>query len=475
MRIKFKQKSTRAVLGLMYIVLSLPILTSCNELVDVLLPPEESLPCTPTPPSIGVSAQTVGENYNPLLSFDYPHVPGRLLVYKRTPEANLSSIEKLGKIRLLSQENQNALIVEASSEEEAQKFAKTLVSTNQFIVQPDYIYYPLDAPNDPYYYQAPAGAIPLALAYTKIGIEGLWSNMPKNFLCTPLVAVLDSAFNVNHPDLKNSLTEGYNATPDGLGIRDLSPSPPPSGAVDTGESSHGQAVAGLIGATANNNEGIAGVGLNKVKILPIKVFYWERVSRWSNDYAYITTSSVLAGAIDYATQSGATVINMSLGSPTPLDPIVQTTIQQARNRGVVVVAAAGNLGDPELMYPARYPEVIAVGSVNTSEVKTSYSNYSTTQSNLFVTLGGDEGELIPSLSYNGYGSWAGTSFSAPQASGAIALYMGAYASLRKRTPPPDQVLNCLKATSSNKGRYEPETGYGLIQAMKFLEDSTCMR
>lgn len=188
-----------------------------------------------------------------------------------------------------------------------------------------------------------------------MNLQAAWNAMTtSSWVCTPVVAVLDTAFNPNHPDLKDNLLPGRNLTPDGLSQDDLRPSSPPNGINHTeGEPDHGQAVAGLVGATADNGKGIPGVGLNQVKVLPLKVFFWV----WDSDvkgYLYSSTSTVLSSAIRYAADQGANIINMSLGSLVPLDMVVQNALGYALSKGSLPVAAAGNDGIDGLRYPARY-------------------------------------------------------------------------------------------------------------------------
>jgi subtilisin family serine protease len=235
-------------------------------------------------------------------------------------------------------------------------------------------------------------------------------------------------------------------------------------------------VAGLVAATANNYQGIPGAGLNLVRVLPLKVFYWTTGG-------YGSTSDVLATAIRYAADRGAVVVNLSLGSPTPMDVVVEEAITYALSRGTLVVAASGNEGRNGLYYPAAYPGVLVVGSAKLDGTRSDFSNYSTTPADLVLAAGGNRspaqtlwslalGQDYPYYQSLGpYAQWAGTSFAAPQASALAGLYVAKHYTLYGRSPTPDQIRLCLTQTASNGGNYDPQTGYGLLRADRVMADT----
>jgi serine protease len=360
--------------------------------------------------------------------------------------------------------------------------AKALLQAGARWVQPNYLYFPLYVPNDPLYMSSDSSA--LQPYYQATFLEAAW-DLLGSLPFTPVVAVLDTAFNPTHPDLQPSLLPGRNLTPDGLPPGDLSPSPPPQGYAYTAKKDnpdHGQGVAGLVAAVADNNQGIPGVGLNRVKVLPLKVFYWVRES--FSSYSYSSTSDVLASAICYAADQGAAVVNLSLGSPTPLDGVVQGALGYALSKGTLPVAASGNAGANGLYYPAAYPGVLAVGSAKLDGTRSDFSNYSTALADLVLAAAGNSnppqtlwslalGQNYPYYRTLGaYAQWAGTSFAAPQASALAALYVAKYYARYGRGPSPDQIRLCLTRTASNGGSYDPQTGYGLLQADRVMTDTT---
>jgi len=265
---------------------TLVLLTGCIGLTPSTpsssLPPTPSALCSPTPSPTALSALSLSPQG--FADFSPPHVPGVLLVLPGSLQAQALKAEAVLPGGLLK-----VKVPEGQEELEAKK----LLSAGARYVQPDYIYHPLLVPNDPYYAKPPR-EMPLATAYKAIGVEAAWDQLG-TLPCAPVVAVVDTAFNPNHPDLAANVLPGRNFTPDGLAQDDLSPSPPQQAGQD-----HGQATAGLVGGVAGNGIGIAGVGLNQVKVLPLKVFYWV-------EGQYVATTSTVAQALRYAADQGAVV------------------------------------------------------------------------------------------------------------------------------------------------------------------------
>jgi hypothetical protein len=153
--------------------------------------------------------------------------------------------------------------------------------------------------------------------------------------------------------------------------------------------SHGSHVAGIAAAATNNDIGIAGVGWSSsvgslkacfeyyIDLLP-PLGYWVIVG--------ICPVSSSAAAITYAADQGYHVINMSYasdavdenGDPLGLGGISQAeqdAVNYAWDKGVVVVAAAGNNNDTAKLYPAAYDKVIAVGATDRYDDRASFSTF----------------------------------------------------------------------------------------------------
>jgi len=145
------------------------------------------------------------------------------------------------------------------------------------------------------------------------------------------------------------------------------------------------------------------------RIMPLKAFA-------SDGTGY--TSDIIR-AIVYAARSGANVVNMSFSRRTPSNEL-KRAIDFAASRGVIAVASAGNDGQPTLMYPAAYDNVMGVASTADDDARSSFSNYGATL--VWVAAPGEG--IITTYPWGTFaGAW-GTSFSAPMVSGAAALLVG---------------------------------------------------
>lgn len=240
---------------------------------------------------------------------------------------------------------------------------------------------------------------------------------------TVRIAVLDSLIATEHPDLQQNLhlQDAYNVLKQSQDVSDY------HGRTSLIPSSHGTHVTGIIGATTNNARGIAGIswGAN-VEIIPIVVLDENNRSSLSN---------VIAG-IDKAIELDVDIINMSLGANLnrPYDHLLYNKIREADAAGIIMIAAAGN--DNQLLYPAGYPEVIAVGAT-TREYQ--IADYSAADGVTLFAPGGaraDPGGGIYSTdlvepSGDGYSAGRGTSMAAPHVAGIAALVKGTYPNIIK--------------------------------------------
>lgn len=203
-----------------------------------------------------------------------------------------------------------------------------------------------------------------------------------------VVALLDGWPDPNHPALRERLLPGY----DPLTDRVLPlPGPPPD--------PHATAVASLL-AGQGPVYGLA----PKAKLLPIWVFQPEYLGDF---YA--------ARAIRYAVDAGAKVLSLSWGG-LGYSQALYDAVVYALERGVSIVAAAGNLSLGVPFYPAAYPGVVGVWSTGPAGTPSPFSNWGP-----WFTLGAP-GERILAATVNGETAfWEGTSFATPLVAGGIGL------------------------------------------------------
>ena len=206
------------------------------------------------------------------------------------------------------------------------------------------------------------------------------------------VAVLDTGCALKHADLKDNLLEGKNF---------IDPSEPP---VD--RAGHGSHVAGTI-AASNNRVGMVGVA-PKTKIIPVKVL---------GDEGFGGMESISKGII-WAADQKVDFITMSLGSSFS-DSRMKKAIDYAVSKGVIIFCAAGNEGVKEkLCYPARYPNVIAIGAIDKRLRRTEFTCSGKDLD--FLAPGQDIVSCIPG---NKYALMSGTSMSNPFAVGCACLLL----------------------------------------------------
>jgi len=273
-------------------------------------------------------------------------------------------------------------------------------------VEPNYYASAMYIPNDPYYkYQ---------WHLDMIGMSKAWDFPPGKEV---IVAVIDtgiafekygSSFAVE--DLGESqFVKPYNFVAGNTHAND--------------DHGHGTHVAGTIAQLTNNGVGVAGVA-PFVKLMPLKVL---------NSQGYGTYGAI-AAAIRYAADNGASVINMSLGGPFP-SFVLHKAIQYAKEKGVVIVCAAGNSGRSGLSYPAAYSECISVSAVRYDRTLSWYSSYgkgltiAAPGGDMNVDQNGDglmDGVLQNTLnpqdpSKQGYFLFQGTSMATPHVAAAAAL------------------------------------------------------
>ena len=252
-----------------------------------------------------------------------------------------------------------------------------------------------------------------------------------NFGSGIVVAVLDTGINTSHPDLSGNIIEGWNYVDNNDDVTD--------------NDGHGTMVTGIIAAMANNSVGIVGVASN-VSIMPLKVLSTSGGS-WID----------LDRAILRAAHSGARIITMSLGGEySRLSMAMEAAINHAYQDGCILVAAAGNDNNSEPFYPAACENVIAVGAIDQTSIKASFSNYGN-----YIDFCAPGVNIVTTSKNGNYVYGSGTSFAAPFVAGVIALMISKYPQLTN-----EQIISTLTTQAEDLGEigWDQYYGWGLVDA-----------
>lgn len=139
---------------------------------------------------------------------------------------------------------------------------------------------------------------------------------------------------------------------------------------------------------------------------------------------------------------------------------MQEAIVKTYEAGITMVAAAGNDGATTVDFPARYPEVIAVGAVNEDKKLADFSNYG---SNLDVLAPGVD---VQSTWKNGqFNKLDGTSMAAPHVTGITALILGKFDNLT-----PAKIKEAIKEGAVLLDSIDSaKQGSGLVNAAETIE------
>ncbi|MBU1933742.1 S8 family peptidase [Patescibacteria group bacterium] len=256
------------------------------------------------------------------------------------------------------------------------------------------------------------------------------------------VGIIDTGISNNHPDLTANVKGGVNTI-----------NPRKSWNDDNGHGSH---VAGIV-AALNNTIGVVGVG-------PAADLYAIKALNAAGS-GYL--SDVIEG-IQWAMTNGMQVINMSLGTDSDIQSF-HDAVAAAKGTGVVVVAAAGNSGG-SVIYPAAYPEAIAVSATDKNNVIASWSNRGPE-----IDLAAPGVSIYSTYKGTGYATLSGTSMAAPHVAGSVALVLntpvGGYDVNLNGKWDPDEVQKKLQDRALDLGKtgFDNLYGWGLVNAYKAVQ------
>jgi subtilisin family serine protease len=260
------------------------------------------------------------------------------------------------------------------------------------------------------------------------------------------IAVVDTGADVTAPDIAAKSPITHSVVTSATDVRDLV--------------GHGTFVASLAAGSTTNGDGMAGFG-GDAKLMIVQA------NRGSNTFTDVDEAAGIVWAVDH----GANIVNLSLGG-SETSRIERSAIDYAIERGVLIVAAAGNDGErgSPVNYPAALlgPHGLAVGASTPAGTRASFSNTGSYVSivapgvNVLGAISSNApAGMFPRVAVPGatglYGFGSGTSYSAPEVSGAAALVWAANPTLSA-----DDVVSIVEHTAAGSGAWTADLGYGVV-------------
>lgn len=300
-----------------------------------------------------------------------------------------------------------------------------------------------------------------------------------------IVAVIDGGIDIYHPDLRNALWVNADEIPNNRFDDDHNGYIDDVNGYSFGDQraiiwpdNHGTHVAGIIGATTNDGSGIAGIAGGSgsgdgIRLMSLATFGLYRIGGFEAAMVYAADNGAVICQNSWG--GGSSAIEAAIGyfnARAGLDNSAANYSQNIRTgpmAGGVVIFAAGNANssDPNRGYPGSLPSVIAVGSTDHNDQKSTFSNFGT-----WVDVFAPGDRIFSSVSlYSGtYATYSGTSMACPQVSGVAALivskFQGTFAT-------PSFVRSRLLFGSSNIDAINPSyaglLGSGRVNAEEVLQ------
>jgi thermitase len=262
---------------------------------------------------------------------------------------------------------------EAARERELRE-AKEVLEEDPDVKYVDYNYMRLPAftPNDPFFTDGSQWSL------RKIDAPAAWDTEMGS---GAKVAVLDNGIAANHPDLQGKIAAQKDMVDNDNVAQD--------------NHGHGTLVAGTVAAATNNGKGVAAV-CPSCKLVIAKV-----------GAAGLYRDSDVVNGIYWSVDNRAKAINISLGDAAT-SRLLEHAVNYAWERGVVVVASAGNSNTDKPIYPAAYDKVISVAATNQNDRRASFSNFGTT-----IDVAAPGVDIVSTGLSGGYVEKSGTSTASP--------------------------------------------------------------
>ena len=282
---------------------------------------------------------------------------------------------------------------------------------------------------------------------------------------TGIVALVDTGVDISHPVLIPVLLPGYDFTRNQPGASEWLDVPQlQSGTTTQNENQQPVIVQQSSAAILDQSSaaildggpysafghgtmtaGLVHLAAPKAKILPLKAFTSNGTGNLSN----------IIAALYYAVQHQANVVNMSFDVSSP-SPALNQAVAYANQKGVVLVAAAGNENTSAPVYPAAIKSnVMGIASTTDWDQRSSFSNYGSTD--VWIAAPGEY--VISTFPGGTYASASGTSFSSPLVAGTAALLLQAKPALRQ-----SDAANAF----SHAIRLTPDLNYGRLDVYQAL-------
>jgi len=261
----------------------------------------------------------------------------------------------------------------------------------------------------------------------RMGAPQVWNKLNEKRV---RVGIIDTGIDYNHADLRKNIREGV-CTLDGK-----------SSFMD--DYGHGTHVAGVIGA--NNTNGMVGIN-------PYVDFY---IVKAFDKKGSGNLSDIIEG-FEWLMRRNVSIINMSFSTSENSQSFVRA-VQSLEERGIVLVAAAGNDGG-EVNFPARFPQVIAVSAINKEDRIADFSSHGPE-----INFCAPGVNITSTWIGSGYAEKSGTSFAAPHIAGAVADVINYYGPMTS-----SQIVSILseKAVTLNYLNKEQQ-GAGLVELPQII-------